>query len=516
MVQPNILLIILDTQRRDRLSTYGYHRETSPALDQFAAHATQFERAIAPAQWTVPSHVSMFTGLYTSSHQVTQAYSQISRMNPVLPEILQHAGYHTVGFCNNPLVGVLNNGLQRGFDAFYNYAGASVQRPFRQPRGPIRRAVRQRWQRFARPTQNRFAHSDWLFRISLNPLLVPLWTRFVNYKGHTPNSVDDVIAYMRQHRAGNTGQPLFTFLNLMGTHLPYRPPQDYLDRVNPGLRENRHAYRFMQRFNAEAARWASPTDPPLADWEQRVLNDFYDAETLHQDYHLGRLLAYLRSANVLEDTIVIITADHGEAHGDHNFVGHSFVVYQELVHVPLIIHDPAGCFPRSHHVKTNVSTRRIFHTALDLAGVPAPLPEGDPNANMQALSLARTTNGQPDSEGGVAFAEAYPPSTFISVLEHRNPQVIEQMQLRQVRRGVYDGDHKLAMVHDRVEALYDTQADPTEIRDIAAQQPGIAQRLKTHLTDFVKAKTAQRSPTNGVGAVNDVIEDNLRALGYID
>ena len=183
---PNILFIVLDTQRRDRLSLYGYGRETSPHLDAFARDAAIFERGIAPAQWTIPSHVSMFTGLYPSVHQVTQGSDQISGMHPTLPEILHGAGYHTVGFCNNPLVGVLNNGLQRGFDQFYNYAGAAVQPPIQPSPGTGAAGSGKRWRKFARPTQNRFAHSDWLFRASMNPLLVPLWTRFINYKGNTP------------------------------------------------------------------------------------------------------------------------------------------------------------------------------------------------------------------------------------------------------------------------------------------------------------------------------------------
>ncbi|MAS34915.1 MAG: sulfatase [Anaerolineaceae bacterium] len=513
---PNILFIVLDTQRRDRLSIYGHHRETSPAIDQFAQDATLFERAIAPAQWTIPSHASMFTGLYPGTHQVTQGYSQISGMHPTLPEILQGAGYHTVGFCNNPLVGVLNNGLQRGFDQFYNYAGATVTRPFNQSGGLLRRTWRKYWRNFARPVQNRFAHSDWLFRASMNPLLVPLWTRFINYKGQTPRSIDDVIAYMKHHRAGGADAPLFTFLNLMGTHLPYRPPQDYLDRVSPDLRHNRHVYQFMRRFNAEASRWASPTDPPLADWERQALNDFYDAEILHQDEQLARLFHYLKTAGVLDDTIVIITADHGEAHGDHNYVGHSFVVYQELVHVPLIIRDPDGRFPAGKRVQTNVSTRRIFHTALDMADIQPPLDEADPNADVKNLSLVRATNGRPDPEAGIAFSEAFPPSTFLSVLEHRNPPVIEQMKLRMVRRGVYEGVHKLAMVHDQVEGLFDTQKDPTEIRDIAAAQPDLTQQLQSRLAQFVQTSAAQNGGNNGFGEMDQSVEDNLRALGYIE
>ncbi len=514
-MKPNILLIILDTLRRDRLSIYGHTRETSPAFDEFAQHSTLFERAITPAQWTIPSHSSIFTGLYPSEHQVIQGYSQLSGMHPTLAEILHGAGYHTVGFCNNPLVGVLNHGLQRGFAEFYNYAGAAVNRPFDSASGAVQRCLRQRWRRFARPTQNRFAHSDWLFRVSMNPLLVPLWTRLTNYTGHTENSVSDLIAYWQQHQAGGAEKPLFAFLNLMGAHLPYRPPQANLDRVAPGLRRDKQAYHFMNRFNSEAARWASPADPPLADWEQRALYDFYDAEISHQDDHLGRLLAYLKTSGALENTLVIVTADHGESHGDHNFLGHSFVVYQELVHVPLLIHYPQR-FPVGKRVQTNVSTRRIFHTVLDMAGITPPLAADDPNADVSGLSLARATNGAKDSEGGIVFAEAYPPSTFLNVIEHRSPALIDKLSLRQVRRGIYDGANKLAMVAERVEGLYNVIHDPAETHDVAAEQPALVQDLQGKIAAFVSTAEVQQAGQGTFGEVDESIIDNLRALGYIE
>jgi uncharacterized sulfatase len=133
--RPNILLIVLDTQRADRLSCYWSEEErarqvpTSPNLDRLAAESTLFERAIAPAQWTIPSHASLFTGEYPSTHQTVQADLELSPALPTLAELLKLGGYTTVGFCNNPLVGILKNGLRRGFDTFYNYGGALPTRP---------------------------------------------------------------------------------------------------------------------------------------------------------------------------------------------------------------------------------------------------------------------------------------------------------------------------------------------------------------------------------------------------
>ncbi len=517
MARPNILFVVLDTLRRDRLSGYGYRRETSPELDDFMTRSTVFERAVAPAQWTIPSHTSMFTGLYPSTHQVVQATGQLSGSYPTLAEILQLSGYHTVGFCNNPLVGVLNNGLQRGFDHFYNYAGAAPNRPFATRRWGVPQPLSHRWMNFARRVSQQFAQQDWLFRLSLHPLLTPIWTRTINYKGHTENSINDLMAYMQHHRQTST-QPLFSFLNLMGTHLPYRPPQDAIDRIAPDLRRDRRAYRFMSSFNADAARWASPVDEPLDDWQRAAIDDFYDAELTHQDRHLGRLLKVMRQTGMLNDTVVIVAADHGEGHGDHAFFGHSFVVYQELVHVPLIIHYPER-FPVGKRVQTNVSTRRIFHTVLQAASVKPPLDEADPNADVDGLSLARATNCQPDSEGGIAFSEAYPPQTFLSVLRHRNPKIIERLTLTQVRRGVYAQSHKLAVVGDRVEGLFDVDSDPAEMHDLAAAQVPVVTELKTRITSFVQAAQAARADgETGFGGdiVTDAVLDNLRALGYIE
>ncbi|MFN8372764.1 MAG: sulfatase [Anaerolineae bacterium] len=511
--KPNILLIILDTQRRDHLSIYGHQHETSPEFDAFAADATLFERAIAPAQWTLPSHASMFTGLYPSTHGVIQGNSQLSGLYPTLAETLQVAGYHTVAFCNNPLLGVLDNGLRRGFDYFFNYSGAAPVRPRDLTRSPLQREMATRFRRFAYGVQNRFANNDALFRISLHPLLTPVWSRYINFKGNTATSIDDAIAYLSRHQAGGAQKPMFTFVNLMGVHTPYRPPQSYLKRFAPDL--DSRSYSFMSSFNADAARWPSPVDEPTPDWQRHTLDSFYDAETAYQDYHLGRLLRWLKTSGTLDNTLVIIAADHGEGHGDHNFFGHSFVVYQELVHVPLVIHYPAK-FPMGKRVSSNVSTRRIFHTVLEAAGVKPPLDEADPNANIGALTLANAVNGHPDAENNIVFSEAFPINTYIHVMEHHRPALVTKLRLRSVRRGVYMGQHKLTTVGDSAESLFDVGSDPEETQDVAGQSGALVNEMQRKLAQMVTQAELQRADSDHHGEVSAEVEENLRALGYIE
>ncbi len=510
--QPNILFIVLDTLRRDRLGAYGYNRPTSPHLDAFTRDATRFERAIAPAQWTIPSHASMFTGVYPSVHQLVQANGLLSGMFPTLAEVLGASGYHTAAFCNNPLVGAIDHGLTRGFDEFYNYGSAVPQRPNEAQRR-LYSAFMRHFRPFARRVGNQFAQHDALFRMALHPFWVPIWTKYINFKGNTRLSIDDIVAYWRDYFAGGADKPLFAFLNLMQSHLPFHPPQDYVDRVAPKLRSDRQAYAFMGRFNADGAAWASPPVTPLQDWQSQVLNDFYDAEIAHQDDHLGRLLTMLETSGALDNTLVLITADHGEGLGEHNLFGHGFAVHQELVHVPLILRG-ADRVPSGGRVDENVSTRRIFHTLLDVAGAKPPLASDDPNGDVGALSLLNAVRGE-DPEADVTFTEAIPPSTFLHVIEHRHPAIIEPMRLRQTWRGVYSGDHKFMLAGETPQALYDVRHDPAETVNLLNESPHIAADLTERVLSFARGITShdERAPQ---GEVSEEVMEQLRALGYVD
>ena len=102
--KPNIIFLVLDTLRTERMSIYGYDRPTTPTLESLADDSTIFDWAVAPAPWTVPSHASMFTGLYPTVHQTNQSYASLPQGIPSLAELLRDNGYETVAFCNNPLV----------------------------------------------------------------------------------------------------------------------------------------------------------------------------------------------------------------------------------------------------------------------------------------------------------------------------------------------------------------------------------------------------------------------------
>jgi arylsulfatase A-like enzyme len=311
-----------------------------------------------------------------------------------------------------------------------------------------------------------------MFRMALNPLWVPIWSKYINFKGNTVVSIADLIDYWQAHFAGGAERPLFMFLNLMQSHLPFQPPQDYVDQVAPKLRHDRHAYAFMGRFNADGAAWASPPDPSLEDWQQQVLSDFYDAEIAYQDDHLGRLLTYLETSGELDNTLVLIAADHGESLGDHNLIGHGF-------------------------------------------NVPPPLAADDPNANVGGLTLLNAVRGE-DGEGEIAFTEAIPPTTFLHVIEHRNPAIIDRMRLGLTRRGVYAGDHKFVLAGNMPEALYNVAQDASEEHNLVREQPALVAELAQRMSSFIQQAERRRGGAAMQSEVSDEVMEQLRALGYVD
>ena len=517
--QPNIVLIVLDTHRRDRLSLYGYDRPTSPNIDHFAQQATIFENGISAAQWTIPSHASMFTGEYPTTHQTLQVHAALDERFDTVASLLRVNGYETTGFCNNPLVGVLNNGLKRGFSTFYNYCGVVPSVPRRstslpKPLDLIWEKYTQQLRKLSYPIQNSFAHSDFLFRMSLHSFFVPLWSKMANFKGDTVSSIRDVQLFLEDKMRGP--DPQFVFLNLMETHMPYAPPDSFIDKFAPYFKEIREARDIIRRYNVQGHRWLLPLEDALDQLEADILNDMYDVEVNYQDHLLGPLLEYLSQA---EDTMTIIVADHGEGIGEHDFMGHSFVAYQELVHVPLIIKFPEQ-MGQAQRIRENVSTRRIFHTILEATDIQLNETDYRPAVDVQQLSLAQTVHGN-DPEQGTVFVEAYPPSSIVTILKKHAPQSIDKFHCTINRWAAYQNQYKLVRIDGVRDELYDLAASPTEEENIITQRPEQTQKLTAKLKTFV-AQSLARQPDSwqsnqSLNLENDEnVLKQLRALGYIE
>lgn len=526
--KPDIVFIVLDTHRADRMSCYGYPRDTTPNMDEFAEGATLFERAVVPAQWTIPSHASLFTGEYPTTHLTTQIYHTLGEDHVTLAELLNRNGYTTAGFCNNPLLGVVQNGLDRGFEEFYNYGGAvpnppDISRSRPKLWGQLFESYVRLMRRITLPIQNQFAHNNQLLRIAMNPFLSSLWLRYANFKGNTRRSLRDVVGYLRIRRNAGRRRPTFAFVNLMETHLPYWPPARFVRKFAPYYRQDREARDFMRYYNTQTYRWMIPLTQPLSEVADRILQDLHDAEVAYQDHLLHRLFDYLNEPEVRDNTMVVITSDHGEGLNHHDFVGHSLVAYDDLVRAPLIIRYP-GLYPAGKRVSTLVSTRRLFHSVLEATGVS---PNGNsPNGthgtpiDVEGLSLTRSLDG-PDPERETVFAEAYTPDTLLTLMENIDPAAIDTFRCRSMRRAVYRGRYKLLAVGDEPDELFDLIDDPGETRNLLDEHPHEVAQLRNILTNFVQQAQGRR-PDNQEASHHLSLEDDealtnrLRALGYME
>jgi arylsulfatase A-like enzyme len=509
--RPDILLLVLDTQRADRLSCYGYQAPTSPHLDAFARDATRFAHAISPAQWTVPVHASLFTGLYPSSHNTLQANARMPATARVLAERLQDGGYFTAGFCNNPLVGVVDTGMRRGFYSFLNYSGLLTSRP---NQAGVRPGLVGRYRQWFKrllggllgKVQDSFARSDALLAFSFTPIMVPLWQTALSFKGNGAKALDDVARLHIERRGLPAEQPIFSFVNLMGTHAPYHPPRRFIERFAPQILADREAQRYLRRFNSDIYGWLAPLTGPIDEQHKAILDGIYDAEVAYQDELLGRLFARLRHSGRLDNTLVLIVADHGDHHGEKQLIGHSFSLYNELVRVPLIVREPTGALEHGTTITPFVSTRRIFHTALAAAGL----------ASDDERQLALTEIGARDPEGGTVFSEAIPPQNVLNLLTRRHPALVRQHALNVMRRAVCSGQHKLIVSGERRE-LYDVMADPDEQHNLRDALPERVEELEELLQAFVSGASAvAHAAERALGNDDPLLKRRLHDLGYLE
>jgi len=510
---PDIILLVLDTQRADRLGCYGYPKPTSPALDRLAAESTRFSQAIAAAQWTIPSHASIFTGVYPATHQMMQSYSVLPEALPTLAERLRDAGYFTAAFCNNPLVGVINNGFRRGFYSFLNYSGLLTSRP-NQAGVPANLVDRYRsW--FKRQlasilerAQDMFARSDTLLALSLTPLFVPLWQTALSFKGNTAKSLADAADLHINRRGLDAEQPIFSFINLMGTHMPYHPPRRFVEQFAPHVLRDRQARRYLRQFNTDVYGWLAPLADPLNAQHKATLDGMYDAEVAAQDEQVGLFLDRLRASGRLDNTLLVVCADHGEHLGEKQLLGHTNAIYNELARVPLIVRDRSGAFPASTVCADVVSTRRLFHTLLAAAGCASP-PEA-------ALSLALGS----EVDASPVFAEAVPPQNAINLLMQRQPELVRERGCDRPSRAVWNDEYKLVVKGsgDDFEAceLYHILNDPREtlnLRDILPEQVELLQdQLAAYNQQIAPVLTANRADNFD----DPLVYQRLRDLGYLE
>jgi arylsulfatase A-like enzyme len=443
--RPNVVLIVMDTTRADHLSLYGYDRDTTPYLASLAEEAIRFDHAYATSPWTVSSHASLFTGLLPATHQATQENLRLDSELDTLAELLGRAGYETAAFTNNMWISDFTN-LPRGFDE-----------------------------------------------------VAALWRTRGEAKGdggrHATNR-----AVLRWLRSRDQERPFFIFINYMEAHWPYRAPQACRDRFLSDVDAS-----TIKRSRFSAVRWYHQKRRHAPDEVLAARAGLYDAALCVLDDVLEDLFGALREVVPFDDTLIIITADHGENLGDHGHMGHSFALYDSTLRIPLLIRRPGG--KEGGTVRTDpVQLTDLFVTIAKATSV-EPLDERVTGVDLMA-------NSAPADRPIVG--EYYYPRTFLG--RFPKTQAAEEMlaPFKRRIRSIQIGPDKLIWGSDGRSELYQTAVDPHETDNRVDRDPERARVLEAKLDEIVEQLSRSITvPQPPISEMDPEAISELRALGYI-
>ncbi|RLE90074.1 MAG: hypothetical protein DRJ49_01075 [Thermoprotei archaeon] len=445
-IRPNIILIVMDVQRASNLHCYGYERNTTPNIDRIAREGTLFLNCISPGVWTLPSHASMFTGKYIYGHGVGASYTYKPVERFTLTEILRASGYRTVGFCRNghwwARYGVRDD---RGFDEFYGVTFKSFE--------------------------------EWI-EVGSGKL------------------IKLAIEWIEKH---TRDKPFFMFINCLEPHLPYIPPEEFREK-------------FVGKISLEETRKIQP-DPWLVrmGYEEitrerwRLLRALYDGETAALDHRLGRLFNYLYEKNLMDETLLIITSDHGDEQGEHYppYIAHQLHLYQPGIHIPLIIRYP-DIFPEGLRTSKLVQSLDIFPTILDILSIRST----DVWIQNQGLSLVKIIKG--DFEREYALSEHQRSLlSFERIL--RKDKNYDFRKWNRRLKAIIVGEYKYIWASDGKDELYNLKEDPNEQRNLVEEDPDRVKAMRAFLF-----KVLSGLEHRDLGDFVQGYEENIRILERLE
>ncbi|MDG2336341.1 MAG: sulfatase [Myxococcota bacterium] len=458
----NVLVVLFDTLRADHLEPYGSASVRTPELKRFASTGFTFEQAHSNASWTRPAIASLWTGLHPSGHQLAGKREVLPESIPYLPEILSDDGYLTISVSNNAYFSS-DFGFDRGYSKLLPYFNArrKVLQMFPSPEEQAERV----WEQFLAPFFD-------------NP----------------------------------EGQPVFALLHEIDPHSPYEAPDrfsapylpDYSGNID-GWKHNIHEHLLVIKAINSYGDWLSTED-------KKQMQALYKGEVSFVDAYFGALLGHLERAGLRENTLVVFLSDHGEQLFDHGGWGHGNSVYQEELRIPLIFSLP-GVIPESKSSNALVQGVDVLPTLLDLLGVPAP--EG--GAGRSLLPIIFGT--QPPSLGQA------PIYAWSNIRVHGDDALdLASENLTSVRQGRWKlvrTTHKRKSIYNtyqlyRTYQLFDLDSDPGEEVDLWFRQPVVGHTLRQSLETKIRRDSSLVAPAGEAKPLGAEVEENLRALGYVE
>jgi len=439
----NFLLISLDTLRADRLHYYGYSRKTSPAIDMLAARSCTFMNAFSHAPSTLPSHASMFTGLYPGANMAKiNTRTALPDEAVTIAELFRETGYTTAAFTGG---GQLSSewGLDQGFDTYYDDGFGFEQ----------------------------------------------VWPEAKKW-------------FDGFHR-----EKFFVFLHSYNTHAPYDPPPPYDTMFDPDYKG-----WIPARISPGISRAIHNGEKEVNERDIYHINAIYDGAIRHTDNYISKIVGYLKKRGLSERTVIILTSDHGEEFNDHGIIAmHAHTLYDELLHVPLIVHLPGR---EGVKIINRVGIADIVPTTLRLAGIDIT------NRKFQGSSFERLIASEKDCTTGARFlfaekehhtGEKY--GRLKSVRSEKWKFIMTTPKPRSyfVKRILGD-----IIYSCKSRELYNTQKDPDEKDNLACKLPGVSRLMEKATLKTIQWNQAVQLKANENNVRMDgQLRKQFKDLGYL-
>jgi len=472
-----VLLIMMDTLRKDHTSLYGYERDTTPTLAKMASEGVLFLDNISQATWTKVAMPSVMTSLYPQSHRVHDIPDMLPAAAETLAEVYRAAGYATASFCANSFTGRATS-LHQGFEEVHESDSLHIEGT-----------------KSARPV------------------------------------VDHATQWIERH----ADTPSFMFMHFYDPHSKFEPRAPYntmwsdpegkeehqeqrkkaLDYVK-SIGESRQFNELPQAGDLEA------TGTDVKAWMDYEMG-WYDGSILGMDTELARLLERLDSLGLSEDTLIAFVTDHGEELHEHGRMGHSMQAYGEVTNVTMMLHRP-GSLPEGVRVEETTRSIDLMPTLLNLSGLP--VPEGaQGRGTLPLIAAYQNASGE---EARAAASELGWETRPAVTEEHKRPRKKEFLSEAEAYQEANDNEsytivfkgwkliHNVQANDGRPEyELYDHANDPLDAKEVAEAHPDKVEELKTELGYWRREVTDAALSKDSTDGMSSEELEKLRSLGYI-
>lgn len=488
--KPNILFIVIDALRTKNLGCYGYSRSTSPNIDNLAKEGVMFEKAFSCATTTYPSLTTIFSGKYPLSHGITrleagaQLYRDAQRLEETgtvfLPEILKKEGYTTLA------VDWLGRWLKRGYDYYSGILGPKKLRLYSWIRDLAARLSI--YQSIAKPPMLKF--QKFLQKHKINAEII----------------TEEAMALIRK----NHKKRFFLFIHYWDTHVPYNPPTHYIERfIGSDYGNHPSIEEVLSQLKPQGALFLRKRVMSGTKTVNEVLAR-YDGAIAYVDHEIGRLMQALENNGILDETLVVLTSDHGESLTEHGIYFCHHGLYDVTTHIPLIARYSG--FPKNKKVNGLIQHTDVVPTILNVLGMK------DEGLLLDGKDVDPLIHNEVDQVHAAAFLEE-------AATEHKRALRTNEYKYICALSEKDAMCKECGYIHGGVQELYDLNKDPEETRNIVEENPEEASKLRERLVDLVKLLQSERrmarhrkrkkAPWEYSAEEEKLIEKKLKELGYL-